>query len=276
MFSGGLGSWAAAKRVASEHGTADMTLLFTDVRMEDKDLYRFLREAAPNVGVPLTTIAEGRNPWHVFFDERFLGNSRVDPCSKILKRQMAADWLTANCDPADTTVYVGIDWSEEHRFTAIRDRQADAGWAYRAPLCEAPFIDKSDVAAWLKAEGIALPRLYSMGFSHNNCGGFCIKAGQGHFARLLQVLPDVYAKHEGMEQGIRAYLGKDVAVLTDRRGGDKKPLTLKDFRISIETGGAQVDAFDIGGCGCFGTEEAEMPLVDPRKHTYYGLNQEEP
>src|ERR1700743_2722315 len=102
MFSGGLGSWAAAKRVAAQHGTADMVLLFTDVRMEDKDLYRFLGEAAANVGVPVTVLMEGRNPWHVFFDERFLGNSRVDPCSKILKRQTADNWLIANCDPADT------------------------------------------------------------------------------------------------------------------------------------------------------------------------------
>lgn len=255
MFSGGLGSWAAAKRVAAEHGTADMVLLFTDVRMEDEDLYRFLGEAPANVGVPLTTITEGRNPWHVFFDERFLGNSRVDPCSKILKRQMAENWLKANCDPADTTVYVGIDWSEEHRFIDMRDRWAADGWTYRAPLCEEPYLHKSAIATWCEAEGMEVPRLYKLGFSHNNCGGFCIKAGQGHYARLLAVLPKVYAKHEGMEQGIRAYLGKDVAILTDRRGGEKKPMTLKDFRIRVESG-AQVDAFDIGGCGCFVTEEA--------------------
>lgn len=37
MFSGGIGSWAAAKRVAAEHGTADLTLLFTDTLIEDAD-----------------------------------------------------------------------------------------------------------------------------------------------------------------------------------------------------------------------------------------------
>lgn len=105
MFSGGNGSWAAAKRVVERYGPTDVTLLFTDTRMEDKDLYRFLLEAAANVGVPLTSIAEGRNPWHVFFDERLLGNSLKDPCSKILKRQMADNWLKANCDPAQTVCY---------------------------------------------------------------------------------------------------------------------------------------------------------------------------
>ena len=51
MFSGGAGSWAAAKRVAERHGTADLTLLFTDTLMEDEDLYRFLHEAAAAVFV---------------------------------------------------------------------------------------------------------------------------------------------------------------------------------------------------------------------------------
>src|SRR5579859_1857151 len=208
MFSGGAGSWAAAKRVAQRHSPESITLLFTDTRMEDEDLYRFLDESAANVGARLVKIAEGRNPWHVFFDERFLGNSRVDPCSKILKRQMADQWLADNCDPKRTTVYVGIDWTEEHRFTKLRDRHAVDGWRYEAPLCEAPFITKNDVTAWLKAEGIKQPRLYDLGFAHNNCGGFCIKAGQGHFANLLRRLPERYARHEAMEQAIRTYLGK--------------------------------------------------------------------
>lgn len=253
MFSGGLGSWAAAKRVAAQHGTSDMTLLFTDTRMEDKDLYRFLTEGALNVGAPLVRIAEGRNPWHVFFDGRFLGNSRVDPCSRILKREMAEKWLIEHCDPSETIVYVGIGWSEEHRYTAMKARHAAKGWRYEAPMIEAPYLDNHQVAAWLEREGIKVPRLYGMGFAHNNCGGFCVKAGQGHFRVLLDQLPKEYAEHEALEQAFRTYIGKDVAIMTDRTGGTRKPLTLKDFRIRVESG-AQVDAFDIGGCGCFVTE----------------------
>jgi len=105
--------------------------------------------------------------------------------------------------------------------------------------------------AWLKREGIAPPRLYAMGFAHNNCGGFCVKAGQGHFATLLRELPERYAEHEANEERIRVFLGKDVSMLTDRRGdGVKKPLTLRALRERIQSG-AQIDAFEIGGCGCF-------------------------
>lgn len=251
MFSGGTGSWAAAKRVVEKHGTRDVSLLFTDTRMEDEDLYRFLAEGAVNVGAPLIRLAEGRNPWHVFFDKRFLGNPRVDPCSRILKRELVDAWLTNNCDPADTVVYVGIDWSEQHRYFRLRDRRAAEGWRYEAPLIDPPLLDKDDIKRWLKAEGIALPRLYQLGFSHNNCGGFCIKAGHAHFANLLRVMPERFAHHEAMEQALRTYLGKDVSILSDRSlDGIKKPLTLKELRERIQSG-KQIDMFDIGGCGCF-------------------------
>lgn len=255
MFSGGIGSWAAAKRVAAQHGSADLTLLFSDTLMEDEDLYRFLDEGARNVGGELVCIADGRTPWQVFHDERFLGNSRIDPCSKILKRQMAARWLREHCDPATSTIYVGIDWSESHRFTRLRDRWAADGWRYEAPMCDAPYLTKRDMLAWLRAEGIRPPRLYEMGFEHNNCGGFCVKAGQGHFVRLLKAMPGRYTIHEERELAFRAEIRADATILTDRSGdGQRKPLTLRDLRLRVQ-GGGDVDLFDIGGCGCFVDEE---------------------
>ena len=38
MFSGGVGSWAAAKRVVERHGTEGVVLLFADTLIEDEDL----------------------------------------------------------------------------------------------------------------------------------------------------------------------------------------------------------------------------------------------
>jgi len=248
MFSGGVGSWAAAKRVAARHGTENLTLLFTDTKIEDEDLYRFIGEAAANVGAPLVTIADGRDPWQVFFDVRFLGNSKVDPCSKILKRKLADRWLAEHCDPSSTTVYVGIDWTEEHRYAALKVRKLP--WRYEAPMCEPPYMMKSGMLGWLRNEGIEPPRLYAMGFAHNNCGGFCIKAGHAHFKNLLDWMPDRYAYHEGKEQEIRAVLG-DVSILTDRSGGGgKRTLTLQQFRERVQAG-EPIDGLDWGGCGCF-------------------------
>jgi 3'-phosphoadenosine 5'-phosphosulfate sulfotransferase (PAPS reductase)/FAD synthetase len=250
MFSGGAGSWAAAKRVAETYGTEGLTLLFADTKIEDPDLYRFLGEAAANVGGELVVIADGRTPWEVFRDARFLGNSRLAHCTFELKQKPADRWLKANRDPSETVVYVGIDWTEEHRYKRLRDIRARQGWTYEAPLCEPPYLDRRDVFDWLEREGITRPRLYSLGFSHNNCGGGCVKAGIGHFAHLYRTLPEVYAEWEANEEGLRVFLARpDIAMLTEQRDNISRPLTLRELRERIEDG-FQPDLFDIGGCGC--------------------------
>lgn len=246
MFSGGVGSWAAAKRVVEKNGPEGVTLLFADTLIEDEDLYRFLDEAAANVGATLVRLAEGRTPWE---DVRFVGNTRVDPCSRILKRDLLRSYIESNFDPATTVVYLGIDWTEIHRFERARNYWLP--WTVEAPLCDPPYIAKPDLLLSLIASGVAPPRLYGMGFPHNNCGGFCVKAGQAHFANLHAKLPDRYAAHEKAEADLRDHLGKDVAILRDRRGGKTRPYTLRQFRKERLEGSLQYDAFDWGGCGCF-------------------------
>ncbi len=170
-------------------------------------------------------------------------------------------WLKENCDPTDTIAYVGIDWTEIHRFddghgNGLRPRRAAAGWRYEAPMTEPPYLNKQDMLRLLKLEGILESRLYGLGFSHNNCGGFCVKAGKAHFVNLLRTLPAVYAYHEQKEQDIRAFLGKDVTILTEEIDGVSYPLTLRELRLRVEAG-AQIDMFEIGGCGCF-IDEGEL------------------
>ena len=170
MFSGGIGSWGAARRVRDRHPDAPLTLLFADTLIEDADLYRFLEEAAEDVGGNLIRIAEGRTPWQVFKDVRFLGNSRVDPCSRILKREVCDKWMDEHADRETTTIYLGIDWTEDHRLGGAKGRMGSKGWTrVEAPLCEEPFILKARLMDDLKERGIEPPRLYSLGFPHNNC-----------------------------------------------------------------------------------------------------------
>jgi hypothetical protein len=272
MFSGGLGSWATAKRVAERHGTDNLFLVFADVKGnstsphsgEDEDTYRFINEAAANVGGTLVTLNEGRDIWQVFKDNRFLGNSRLANCSKFLKQQPCREWLDANCDPADTTVYVGIDWTETHRLAAIVN--AYLPYKAEAPMTEAPFMDKADVKAACVEAGIDIPRLYKAGFPHNNCGGGCVRAGQAQFELLLREHPERYRYWEQQEQELREHLDADVSILKDRATGGISglmadvrrgttqtavPLTLRRFRERVEQQPAMFDALDFGGCGCF-------------------------
>ncbi len=244
-FSGGVSSWAAAKRLRETVPAEDMTLLFADTKIEDEDAYRFLVQAASNVGVPLTVLTEGRTPWQVFRDERFIANTRVDLCSRILKREPLQAWMDTHAPEAVSVL--GFTAEEANRLDRYRARMAPRPVA--APLCEAPTLDKDDVLDWAKREGLTIPRLYRLGFKTNNCGGFCVKAGIEQFALLHRTLPDRYKAHEAQEESMRETLG-NVSIMRDRRHGAVTPLPMRELRRRIE----QQETFDgFGGqdCACF-------------------------
>jgi hypothetical protein len=256
MYSGGIGSWAAAKRVIEGHGKENVTLLFTDTKIEDEDLYRFMQETVEQLGCESVSLADGRDPWEVFKDVRWIGNSRVAQCSHLLKQKVAADWIKEKFKPEEVTLYVGIDWSEIHRLPSIVKHWKP--YNVKAPMTEAPYLDKHDMIKMLEVNGIKQPRLYEFGFSHNNCGGFCVRAGQGHFLNLLKTMPERYKHHEQKEQEMREYLGReDVSILTRTVNGQEETFTLRKLREEWESGlGLQMDLYDIGGCGCFSNYES--------------------
>src|SRR6185369_11454371 len=122
-----------------------------------------------------------------------------------------------------------------------------APWRVEAPMMDEPLWDKRRMISELAATGIKLPVLYTLGFPHNNCGGFCVKAGQAHFAHLLKTMPAVYEVNEREEEETRAVVG-DYSVMKDRRGGGpRRTLTMRQFREEIETDTRNHDG-DWGGC----------------------------
>lgn len=250
MYSGGVGSWAAAKRVIERHG-GGITLLFADTKIEDQDLYRFLRETSMKFGIELVWVEDGRDPWEVFRDVKWIGNSRIAQCSHLLKQKVSREWIEANFKPEEAVLYVGIDWTEIHRLDGIKNHWAP--YTVEAPMCEVPYQDKQEMFRMLRKAGIRKPHLYDLGFSHNNCGGFCVRAGQAHFINLLREKRELYLYHEAKELEMQEYLGRtDVSILTRTVKGKEQTLTLRQLREEWDSGERnQIDLYDIGGCGCF-------------------------
>lgn len=258
MTSSGKASWYVGKLVKAAMKEEDkLTLLFADVKGsnpsphagEDEDNYRFLREGSANIGGELVILNEGRDIWEVFKDDKFLGNSRLANCSKFLKQKPCRDWLEANTDPADTIVYVGIDWTESHRLPAIT--KAYLPYTAKAPLCDPPYYTSEQIDAALAAEEIEPPRMYGKGFPHANCGGGCVRAGQAQFELLLRTNPERFAYWEAKEQEVRDHLDKPVTILRRQERNQPVPVTLRRFREEIERQPTMFDPDDFGGCGCF-------------------------
>lgn len=168
QFSGGICSFFAAKRVVEKYGKENVILLFADTKFEDDDLYRFIEETVAYLGCEFFIVADGRTPIQVYKDYNFLGNSRIAHCTKILKVKQCKDWIKSNYKPNECILYLGIDWTEIHRCKAI-----ECNWKpyiVRFPMCDKPYLTKAEMEKELTNIKIALPRLYKMGFTHNNCG----------------------------------------------------------------------------------------------------------
>ena len=249
QFSTGAGSAEVAWRVVEQHGPKDVVLLTADTLVEDDDNWRFATEVADQLGCEWVRLADGRNPMQVGRDHRVVPNNRMAVCSRVLKRDLLRTHMDAHYDPADSVVYLGFDWTEEHRLDAARPHWDP--WTIDAPLLRPPYLWKPALLDLFRQRGIEPPRLYALGFEHANCGGGCVRGGQAQWELLLRGNRARYLEWEAEEERTRTELGKDVSILRDRTGGAVVPLPLAVFRERLDAQPGLFDADDWGACGCF-------------------------
>ena len=233
MFSGGISSFEATKVILNKY-TNNTRIWFFDTLIEDQDTFRFINDCEHFFQRKIEVFTEGRNPWQVFRDERFIGNSYKTPCNKILKRKLL-EKLLRNYRIDDVTLVFGISFEEKHRIYRISEGWRRIGVKTVFPLINGIIGEDLNYKSFLKKYGFEPPRLYKLGFKHNNCGGACVKAGIKQWVHLLNQFPERYLWHEREENITREFLHKDVSILRDRNGGITKPLTLESLRRRVES-----------------------------------------
>ncbi|MBM4296506.1 MAG: hypothetical protein FJ143_02065, partial [Deltaproteobacteria bacterium] len=88
-YSGGIGS-AVSCLLAHERGL-NYEIIFADTLIEDEDLYRFNNDIARITGKSINWISCNKNPWDVYIDERYIGNSKTAHCSQRLKTDIVRE-----------------------------------------------------------------------------------------------------------------------------------------------------------------------------------------
>lgn len=182
-------------------------------------------------GGDLTAFRDGRTPLQVAEDRQIIPNANIAPCSSELKSKPFTDADRAGIKPV--TRLLGLDWRELGRVKRMRERYVALeaeGLFVDFPLLWQPYEFRpyvEVVASW----GIAIPRLYRMGFAHNNCGGRCVKQGAAEWLRLRRWFPERFAEVRDWEEAQRAKGGPRAtfAILRDRSGGETHPLTLAEL-----------------------------------------------
>lgn len=246
--SGGKTSFWALKCAIEQKGKENVFPLFADTKYEDADLYRFLTDQERLLGIDIIRVSDGRTPWGVFHDEGLINVRAYYPCSGKLKKEMIDGWIAANMHEPFVHVF-GMNWHETNRMERLAKVYGEENIWF--PLAEKPYMENDDITAYLTSVGIAEPYLYTLGFDHNNCGGRCVKAGIGHWKKVLELLPDRYNEVALEEQAFQQHIGKNVTILKDRSKGQFKPMSLIELREKVHAkpsfGGNEIE----GGCGCY-------------------------
>lgn len=193
-----MASAIAADRVINRYGKDATTLWFADTSWEDEDLFRFQRELLDRWGMPLERYVDGRTPLQLAEDEHIIPNQKIAPCSRGLKFDPFGRWL--EIQPKPIRVYLGMDWKEGHRKETQRTKYANVdGIEVDFPLDWKP-IEFRPYEEVIQSWGIEPPRLYLLGFQHNNCGGRCVRQGVSEWKRLWVHFPERFAEVEAWEQ----------------------------------------------------------------------------
>ncbi len=242
-FSTGLSSALTVERVLTRYGKEATEVIFMDTKMEDEDNYRFMEDCRRRWDVPITILREGRTPYEVSRAQHVIPNQKLAPCTFRLKIEVFVDYLK-KYSGQEITIHIGYDFTELHRIAATEKNYKAMGWSVDFPLLWKPYELRPYTQVVRQDWNIEPPRMYALGYTHANCGGKCVKQGQGDWIRTLINFPERYAEAEAWEQEMRDHpKRKNYAILRDQSGRIVTPLTLLELRERYEASAGQMDLF---------------------------------
>lgn len=248
--------------VVDKYGVENVDMVIACLAGESPDLWRLVGECERLTGKAVKRItyqpyrqyledapeAMWWDIWDTFFQQGMMGNSLADPCSRKLKRDTLAAFIEDHYVPSETVMHVGITADEIDRMLAIQKNWGKRGYRVEADLADVPRVGTSTERC--KAMLGWIPFVYEWGGSHNNCGGFCVKAGHAQIARLLWYARALYLYHEQKEVLFQERFNTTATIMRDRKTVNGQvittPLSLVEFRERMEArwAGMMLPPFD--------------------------------
>lgn len=239
-FSGGVTSAWCAGWALRNYPREDVVLLWHDTKEEHPDTYRFLREMAAALDMPITERSDGRSVTEVFRDEGFLGNNQNAMCSRILKVEQGDKYIDElRAQGFDVVKVLGYSTREWQRMQRAQARAEQRGYRVLFPI-SAENVSKQDTADWVQAQGVKPSAMYCWA-EHANCVG-CVKGGKAYWLAVAQHAPEVFAQRIALEEEF----GHGIL-----RGGGREHYLLKDLvQIGLKRTVNAREAITLGACEC--------------------------
>lgn len=240
-FSGGVTSAWCAGWALRNYPKEEVILLFHDTKEEHPDTYRFLKEMAAALQLPITERSDGRSVTEVFEDEHFLGNNQNAMCSRILKAEQGTRFMRElrGLGVTDLVKVVGFSKNEEKRIQRLMGYAERDGFSVRFPVAEEG-VTKQACADWCLSMGVRPSAMYEWA-DHANCLG-CVKGGRAYFLAVKEHHPEVYEQRAQLEE----LYGHSII-----RGSNREHVTLRQLPlVGLKRQPGRREAIEVGPCEC--------------------------
>ena len=241
-FSGGVTSAWCAGWALRTYPREEVVLLWHDTKEEHPDTYRFLREMAAALDMPITERSDGRSVTQLFRDEGMLGNGQNTMCSRILKAApgsaFVAELRAAGHDVIKVIGYSAAEPARVARMVGHCDRE---GITARFPVIEEG-VTKQQTADWCIAQGVQPSAMYCWA-EHANCVG-CVKGGRAYWLAVAEHHPEVFEQRARLEEEF----GHSI-IRGFHAGGSG--VTLRELvQIGLKRRVNEKERIEIGVCSC--------------------------
>lgn len=225
-FSCGAPSAAALRLAVDQFGADKVRALNNPVAEEHPDNRRFAQEVAEWCGVEIETVTHPDYPnasaVEVWDRRKAMSFPKGAPCTTILKREARQHWEKTN-HPDWHVFGLTSEEKERHANFVLTERENVL------PLLIDAGMSRAMCADLVRANGIKLPEIYSLGYPNANCIG-CVKATSPTYWNLVrETFPEVFAERaeQSRRLGVRLVRVKDKRIFLDELDPNAKGRPLK-------------------------------------------------
>lgn len=242
-FSCGAASAVATKLALEKYGS--IRIVNNPVSAEHEDNRRFLKACerwfGQEIEMAINPCFPSCAPEDVWKEYGVMKMPRFAPCSRELKQYARRQWEADNNFNKSTDILImGFTAGEEDR--AIRFREKHPEYNLETPLIDAGYTKER---CWeiVNSAGIAVPKIYRLGFDNANCLG-CVYGGIGYWQKIKREFPEVFEARCKQSREI----GCKLLTLETRRDGERVKTRLFLDELTDDMVGIEPKGFD---CGIF-------------------------
>lgn len=204
-FSCGAASAAALKMTLLRYPEADVRAVNQPIAEEHPDNRRFLRDVEEWCGIEIEQFTASKYPdasaVTVWDRRKAMAFPAGAPCTVHLKKEARAEWEAEHNPDWHVLGFTSDEFSRHQRFTMTERENV-------LPVLIDAGMTKADCGDMIRAAGIRLPEIYSLGYPNANCIG-CVKASSPTYWNLVRrTFPDVFASRADQSRRLGARLAR--------------------------------------------------------------------